>query len=256
MLLGDHLPRTLHFLYHPERCLDYIFINTRTVMAPKTYQSWPRCYDLLTSKLLGASCLRSTKRVKLSAKFRRHRDRPNFLLREGRCDRRQRCGIPASISVELDPGALGVKHLIILRHCTSTFSLSSCRSDRSKHGLMRLNTFSLLGRSVERTPWTCARCRSTQIRVEAHREYSRLRQAQPVRLVRDQRRVNKIFLAVATLGVGGGAYLLRDDIRHWYHAAARSGRVVSTLYVCIQEYVLPHPCSQGPQLTITVTEQR
>lgn len=211
---------------------------------------------MLTSKLLDPSCVRNTTRVKRSAKFRRHRDRPNFLLREGRFDRRQRYGIPASISTELDSGVLGVKHLINSRHCTSILFLSSCRSDRSKHGLMRLNTFSLLGRTVERTPWTCARCRSTQIRVEAQREYSRLRQAQPVRLVRDQRRVNKIFLAVATLGVGGGAYLLRDDIRHWYHAAARSGRVVSTLYVCIQEYILPHPCSPVAQLTITVTGPR
>jgi len=163
--------------------------------------------------------------------------------------------LTAFISIALAAAAFESKSWTIVRHYTPTSLRSYVAVPGRERWLMRLNTFSLLGRTLGRTPWTCARCQSTQIRVEAQREYSRLRQAQPVRLLRDKRRVNKIFFAVATVGVGGGAYLLRDDIRHWYHAAVRSGRVVSTLYVCIQEYTSPKPRSKVLQLTITATEQ-
>lgn len=99
---------------------------------------------------------------------------------------------------------------------------------------MRPNAFSLLGRA--RTSWTCSDCASPQFRAQAVRNYARTRQTRPVRISRGNKKVNRIYLAVATVGFGGGAYLLRDDLRHWWEAAARSGRVVSTLYVCIQEY--------------------
>lgn len=106
---------------------------------------------------------------------------------------------------------------------------------------MRLNNFSLYGRQLkapsQSQPWICSDCVSSPIRAEARRGYSRLRQAKAARLG-GSRQVNKIFLAVATVGIAGSAYLLRDDIRHWYIAAQRSGRVVSTLYVNIQEYVV------------------
>lgn len=78
-------------------------------------------------------------------------------------------------------------------------------------------------------------CVSSPIKAEARREYSRIRQPRTIRVLGASKQVNKIFLAVATVGVAGSAYLLRDEIQHWYVAAQRSGRVVSTLYVCIQE---------------------
>jgi len=101
---------------------------------------------------------------------------------------------------------------------------------------MRLNTFSMLGR-IPSQPWTCLKCTNSELRTEARRTYSRSRQARPIRLVRGAKRVNRIYLAVAAVGITGSAYLLRDDLRHWYKAAARTGRVVSTLYLCIQELV-------------------
>ena len=51
-------------------------------------------------------------------------------------------------------------------------------------------------------------------------------------------RQRKVLIAAGTgsAGVGAGAFLLADDARHYYQAVERSGRVVSTLYACINEY--------------------
>lgn len=56
-----------------------------------------------------------------------------------------------------------------------------------------------------------------------------------VKLVKDRRNTNRIFVTIASITVAGGAYLLRDDIRHAYFAAVRSGRVAKTLFVNINE---------------------
>lgn len=65
-----------------------------------------------------------------------------------------------------------------------------------------------------------------------------------MRIVKDRKKVNRIFLAVAAISVTGGAYLLRDDLRHWYRAAVRTSRVVAALYVNIQEYVIESALSE------------
>lgn len=107
---------------------------------------------------------------------------------------------------------------------------------------MRLNTFSRLGQissvaSIPTRSWACPRCNLSQLRVDAKREYSRLRKPTNVRIVKDRKRVNRIFYAIAFVSLAGGGYLLRDDIRHWNRAAVRTFRVVAALYVNIQEYV-------------------
>ncbi|KAK5104051.1 hypothetical protein LTS08_001935 [Lithohypha guttulata] len=103
---------------------------------------------------------------------------------------------------------------------------------------MRLNILSQLGRNstfVPRQPWT-GKYTTSRIRYEARRAYSRSRQPQPIRIVKGRRQVNAIFVTIAAVGLGVSGYLLRDELSHWYRAAVRTGRVVSTLYVCIQDY--------------------
>ena len=43
----------------------------------------------------------------------------------------------------------------------------------------------------------------------------------------------------ATGSVAFGTLLVSTDPRHYYEAAERSGRVVTTLYACINEYDTP-----------------
>ena len=109
---------------------------------------------------------------------------------------------------------------------------------------MRHNVFSLYGRSRHSFGtasnlhcWSRQSEVSSIIRTEARRAYSRQRPGpiHKVRLSLARKQVNRIFLAVFTIGLGGSAYLLRDDLKHWWIAAVRSGRVVRTLYVNIQE---------------------
>lgn len=46
-----------------------------------------------------------------------------------------------------------------------------------------------------------------------------------------------VTYAAAGVGtVGAGALFFTDEIKHGYAAAERTGRVVSTLAVCINEY--------------------
>lgn len=62
------------------------------------------------------------------------------------------------------------------------------------------------------------------------RSYSQQTQA------RTPPRRNRVLLAAATGTLGIGALAFTDDIKHSYKAAERTGRVVSTLAVCINDY--------------------
>lgn len=122
---------------------------------------------------------------------------------------------------------------------------------------MKASRFNVLPgpwRPSARASWTCPQCRSSPIQTEARRCYSRSRQPRPIRLIRNTKSVNRIYLAVAGLGVAGSSYLLRDDIKHWYNAVARSGRVVSTLYVNIQEWACLFRYGERSKLMTAVTE--
>lgn len=48
-------------------------------------------------------------------------------------------------------------------------------------------------------------------------------------------RGNKVIMASAVGGVAATGLAFTDDIRHAYEAVERTGRVVSTLFVCINE---------------------
>ena len=63
------------------------------------------------------------------------------------------------------------------------------------------------------------------------------------RAARDSSRSKKLlYFAAGTIVLGAGAYAVSDDARHIYNAVQRAGRVGSTLFVCINEYVLSHEC--------------
>ena len=83
------------------------------------------------------------------------------------------------------------------------------------------------------TPWKCQNRfpngpfsipRSNGFASRAGKRYGRSNQ---------QRR--NALVAAGTGGAGAGAFLFADDAKHYYQAAERSGRVVSTLYACINE---------------------
>ncbi|KIX08141.1 uncharacterized protein Z518_02797 [Rhinocladiella mackenziei CBS 650.93] len=90
---------------------------------------------------------------------------------------------------------------------------------------MRLNSGALFRSRATRT---CARCKGTQ---SARRGYSVSRRS--VRVIRPRKAV---YWAAAGGSVGGTLLFFGDDIRHGWQAAERTGRVVSTLAVCINDY--------------------
>lgn len=47
-----------------------------------------------------------------------------------------------------------------------------------------------------------------------------------------------ILLAATGGALGAGAFAFTDDVKHGYAAAERTGRVVSTLAVCMNEWVM------------------
>ncbi|KAI1617043.1 aarF domain-containing kinase [Exophiala viscosa] len=86
--------------------------------------------------------------------------------------------------------------------------------------------------ALGRATWTCARCKSTQTPSNRFRHtYSSY--ARPVKVVRPRQAV---YLAAAGGALGGSLLFFTDDIKHGWHAAARTGRVVTTLAVCINDY--------------------
>ncbi|KAF8862400.1 ABC1 family protein-like protein [Acephala macrosclerotiorum] len=84
--------------------------------------------------------------------------------------------------------------------------------------------------------WTCSRCllqsqtarTSRQVRGFASRNYS-YGQARP-------KRKGRVLMAAAGAGIGASTLAFTDDIRHSYETAERTGRVVSTLAVSINDY--------------------
>ena len=100
---------------------------------------------------------------------------------------------------------------------------------------------SMLGRSgsiVSRAnlaPWTCRQCSAQKSKgVEAARGYGT--NGRTYGSSQSGKRKNgRIILAAAGGAVGISTIAFGDDIKHAYKATERSGRVASTLAVCINE---------------------
>ncbi|KAF4637348.1 hypothetical protein G7Y89_g738 [Cudoniella acicularis] len=86
-------------------------------------------------------------------------------------------------------------------------------------------------------PWTCRRCllqargatTKQSKRYSTGGSYTYANPAKP-------RRKGRVVLAAATGTVGATAIAFGDDVKHAYGAVERSGRVASTLAVCINDY--------------------
>ncbi|KAL2430429.1 ABC1 family protein MCP2 [Exophiala dermatitidis] len=100
---------------------------------------------------------------------------------------------------------------------------------------MRLDP-SAFRRGGATTTWTCARCKNSQTQTYLHtsrRDFSS--QRRPIKVVRPRPR-KAVIWAAAGGGLGASLLFFGDDIRHGWLAAERTGRVVTTLAVCINDY--------------------
>jgi aarF domain-containing kinase len=81
-----------------------------------------------------------------------------------------------------------------------------------------------------RPRWTCRQCRDLGLRApKLQRGYSEYGYERP-------RRKHQVLLAAAATGtIGATALAFGDDVKHAYEATERTGRVITTLAVCINE---------------------
>ncbi|KIW95113.1 uncharacterized protein Z519_03697 [Cladophialophora bantiana CBS 173.52] len=96
---------------------------------------------------------------------------------------------------------------------------------------MRINN-SPLASLRGRATWTCPRCKNLQTPFDKPRRgFDSHRR--PAKVVRPRQAV---YWAAAGGSAGASLLLFGDDIKHGWLAAERTGRVISTLAVCINEY--------------------
>lgn len=81
-------------------------------------------------------------------------------------------------------------------------------------------------------PWTCRRCLQQSRRVAGPlRQYSTKSRSIPI-----PKKRGRILLAATTGTLGVTALAFGDDVKHTYKAVERTGRVLGTLAVCINDY--------------------
>lgn len=89
---------------------------------------------------------------------------------------------------------------------------------------------------VQSSPWTCLRClqRWRASRLCAPRNNRFTTRTTEARIPRNGRRT---LLLAAAGGTAGASVIvgLSDELKHGYAAARRSGRVLTTLLLCINE---------------------
>lgn len=94
------------------------------------------------------------------------------------------------------------------------------------------NVAAALGRS---SPWTCRQCMhharvgSKVLRQARHYSSRTIEMPRP-------KRVGWVFLAATGTALGVGAIVFTDEVKHAYLGVQRSGRVMGTLAVCINDY--------------------
>ncbi|KAF2004833.1 ABC1 kinase family protein [Amniculicola lignicola CBS 123094] len=84
------------------------------------------------------------------------------------------------------------------------------------------------------SPWTCGACLRRQ--TVQQQQYSYATKAIPAKQALKSRRRRRLLLAGGGIGVTSAIVAVNDDAKHAFAAAQRSGRVVSTLFVCINDY--------------------
>jgi len=103
-------------------------------------------------------------------------------------------------------------------------------------GVQAMKGFNFASLLSQSSPWTCRSCtRLSQWQTRFPQKplrYSTKSGKPP----RPRRRRNLVLAASGAVGVV--ALTLTDDVKHAYKAFERTGRVMGTLAVCINEYVL------------------
>ena len=86
--------------------------------------------------------------------------------------------------------------------------------------------------AAQSTPWTCRSCIQKQaIPAVKKAEYS----SKARRPFKKFARRRNIVLAASTGTLGAGAAFFTDDVKHGFVAMERSGRVLTTLAICVNE---------------------
>ncbi len=88
---------------------------------------------------------------------------------------------------------------------------------------------------TKKTPWTCSQCLH-RWRASLFRQPKLHTFASKPNEVRFTKRHSIVVLATLSGTIGAGAVIaLSEDLKHGYAAARRSGRVLMTLAVCMNE---------------------
>jgi aarF domain-containing kinase len=101
-------------------------------------------------------------------------------------------------------------------------------------GIMKgFNFTRTLGPGKMATPWTCRRC---TLQGQGGRGIRLIKgySTRANQIPRPKKR-GRVLLAATGGALGAGTLAFTDDVKHVYGAVERSGRVASTLAVCINE---------------------
>ena len=94
-----------------------------------------------------------------------------------------------------------------------------------------MKAFNFRSAFKQANPWTCRKClRQSQRATRTLHQYSTRSNRVPV-----PKKKGRILLAATTGTLGVTALAFSDDVKHSYKAVERTGRVVGTLFVCINE---------------------
>ncbi|KAI1747792.1 ABC1-domain-containing protein [Xylaria castorea] len=105
---------------------------------------------------------------------------------------------------------------------------------------MKSLSFAPLSRLASNTPWTCTSCRTqllrhTKIQRPSSQRYSTGPSGSSRRGPRTRARA-VVLTATATGATGAGVLAFTDDIKYGYDITERTGRVATTLALCINDY--------------------
>ncbi|TRX93462.1 hypothetical protein FHL15_005737 [Xylaria flabelliformis] len=105
---------------------------------------------------------------------------------------------------------------------------------------MKPLSFASLSRLASNTPWTCTSCRTQLLRhTKLQRPSSQRYSTGPSGSSRRGQRTRAravVLTATATGATGAGVLAFTDDIKYGYDVTERTGRVATTLALCINDY--------------------
>src|SRR6266480_8021680 len=88
-------------------------------------------------------------------------------------------------------------------------------------------------------PWTCRSCRQQSAHSQTPIALRRTLRTRPASIAPKAKRRRRVLLATTgfTAAVGAGVIAVSDEAKHYAAAVQRTGRVVTTLAICVNEFV-------------------